>query len=139
AGSSLFEAITELPEYYPTRTEAALLGRIAPRIAAHIPPHSALIEYGSGASTKTRLLLDAAPQVEVYMPVDISRTALDGAAERLRAAYPALRVEPLVADFTSSLTPPTGLDGRPKTGFFPGSTIGNFPPGEATAFLKRAR
>ena len=138
-GSELFEAITELAEYYPTRTEAALLARVAPEIAAHIPPKTALIEYGSGASTKTKLLLDAAPQVEVYMPVDISETALEGAAERLREAYPALRIEPLVADFTANLLSPQSLGERPKTGFFPGSTIGNFPPGEAVAFLKRAR
>jgi dimethylhistidine N-methyltransferase len=138
-GSRLFEAITELAEYYPTRTEAALLAKVAPEIAAYIPPRAALIEYGSGASTKTRLLLDAAPQVEVYMPVDISKTALAGAAEVLREAYPRLGIEPLVADFTASLTSPANLAGRPKTGFFPGSTIGNFPPAEAVAFLKRAR
>ena len=138
-GSELFEAITELTEYYPTRTEAALLTQVAPEIAAYVPPNSALIEYGSGASTKTRLLLDAAPQVEVYMPVDISETALEGAEERLREAYPALRIQPLVADFTANLTSPPSVERLPKVGFFPGSTIGNFPPGEAAAFLKRAR
>ena len=138
-GSELFEAITELPEYYPTRTEAALLSEVAPEIATHIPPKAALVEYGSGASTKTRLLLDAAPQVEVYMPVDISESALEGAAERLRQAYPTLRVEPLVADFTANLVAPERVARMPKVGFFPGSTVGNFPPGEAVPFLKRAR
>ncbi|MDB5435053.1 MAG: hypothetical protein JWR47_1310 [Phenylobacterium sp.] len=138
-GSRLFEAITELAEYYPTRTEIALLRRIAPEIAKIISPGAALVEFGSGASLKTRILLDAAPQVGVYAPVDISRAALDEAAAAIRRDYPKLTVAPLLEDFTRALTLPPAAQGRPVTGFFPGSTIGNFTPEEALAFLAGAR
>ncbi len=139
AGSRLFEAICELPEYYLTRTETALLSKIAPQLAARIPDGAALVEFGSGASTKTRILLDAAPQVAVYAPIDISPSALDAAAESLRDAYPQLTVAPLVDDFTRAIALPDGAKGRASVGFFPGSTIGNFPPDEAEALLRRAR
>ncbi len=138
-GSRLFEQICELPEYYLTRTETALLREIAPDIAARVPDGAALVEFGSGASTKTRILLDAAPQVAVYAPIDISPTALDEAAASLRADYPSLTVAPLVEDFTKALSPPEGARGRPLVGFFPGSTIGNFAPDEAEALLRGAR
>ena len=138
-GSRLFEAITDLEEYYPTRTEIALLRGIAPAIAALISPGAALVEFGSGASVKTRILLDAAPQIEVYAPIDISRAALDDAAAAIRRDYPALTVAPLLEDFTRALTLPTAAQGRPVTGFFPGSTIGNFTPQETHAFLVGAR
>ena len=139
AGSRLFEAICELPEYYLTRTETALLSRIAPQLAARIPEGAALIEFGSGASTKTRILLDAAPQVSVYAPIDISPSALDAAAESLRDAYPQLAIAPLVDDFTRAIDLPDGAKDHASVGFFPGSTIGNFPPDEAEALLRRAR
>lgn len=138
-GSRLFERICELPEYYLTRAETALLREIAPEIAARIPEGAALVEYGSGASTKTRILLDAAPQVSVYAPIDISPTALDEAAASLRADYPGLKIAPLTEDFTKAMAPPEGARGRPLVGFFPGSTIGNFAPHEAEALLRRAR
>jgi dimethylhistidine N-methyltransferase len=138
-GSALFEAITGLPEYYPTRTETALLAEAAPQIAAYISPNAALIEFGSGASTKTRLLLDAAPQVGVYIPMDISADALAQAQAALKADYPNLEVAPLLADFTKPIALPAAANGRPRTGFFPGSTIGNFPPDEAVGFLEVAR
>ena len=138
-GSRLFEAITELAEYYPTRTEIALLRRIAPEIAELISPGAALVEFGSGASVKTRILLDAAPQIGVYAPIDISRAALDEAAAAIRRDYPKLTVAPLLEDFTRAITLPDAAQGRPVTGFFPGSTIGNFTPGEAQAFLAGAR
>jgi dimethylhistidine N-methyltransferase len=138
-GSRLFEAITELAEYYPTRTEVALLRGIAPQIAEIISPGAALVEFGSGASTKTRLLLDAAPQVGVYAPIDISSAALDEAAAAIGRDYPKLIVAPLLEDFTRALTLPAAAQGRPVTGFFPGSTIGNFTPEEAQAFLVSAR
>jgi len=138
-GSALFEAICELPEYYPTRTETALLAEAAPQVAAYISDDAALIEFGSGASTKTRLLLDAAPQVGVYIPMDISPDALAQAQAALKADYPNLEVAPLLADFTKPIALPAAADGRPRTGFFPGSTIGNFPPDEAVEFLKVAR
>ncbi|PZQ65630.1 MAG: L-histidine N(alpha)-methyltransferase [Phenylobacterium zucineum] len=138
-GSRLFEAITELPEYYPTRTEIGLLRRSAADIAAAIPDGAALVEFGSGASTKTRILLDAAPQVAVYAPIDISASALDEAAAAIRADYPKLMVSPLRDDFTNALRLPAATLNRPVVGFFPGSTIGNFTPHEARTFLESAR
>ena len=138
-GSVLFEEICQLPEYYPTRTEMALLGQMAPQIAAHIPEGAALIEFGSGASVKTRLLLDAAPQIGAYAPVDISPDALRGAAEAIRARYPRLEVEPMVADFTQPFEVPAVVRDRARIGFFPGSTIGNFEPAEAGALLRAAK
>jgi dimethylhistidine N-methyltransferase len=138
-GSELFERITDLPEYYPTRTETALLRRIAPELAARIPADSVLIEYGSGASAKTRLVLDAAPQLAAYAPIDISVSALEAAAAAIRRDYPNLIVEPLARDFTLAGPPPAAAAGRPKVGFFPGSTIGNFDPKEAVRLLAEAR
>jgi dimethylhistidine N-methyltransferase len=138
-GSRLFEAITELTEYYPTRTEIGLLRRAAPDIVRHIPDGAALVEFGSGASVKTRILLDAAPELAVYAPIDISASALEGAARDIRADYPGLTVAPLRDDFTNALRLPPETEGRPVAGFFPGSTIGNFTPAEAKAFLVAAR
>jgi len=137
-GSRLFEAICDLPEYYLTRTETALLRQIAPEIAARIPDGAALVEFGSGASVKTRILLDAAPQLSAYAPIDISQSALDEAAAAIKASYPSLTVAPLVDDFTRALRLPSAVAGRVAVGFFPGSTIGNFPPAEAEDFLRRA-
>jgi dimethylhistidine N-methyltransferase len=138
-GSRLFEAITALPEYYPTRTELALLREAAPEIAGHIPQDAVLVEFGSGASVKTRILLDAAPQVTAYAPIDISASALEGAAQAIRADYPHLAVAPLREDFTKALRLPPEVQGRPVVGFFPGSTIGNFSRDEARDFLAGAR
>ena len=138
-GSRLFEAICELPEYYLTRTETALLRAIAPEIAARIPEGAALVEFGSGASTKTRIVLDAAPQIAVYAPIDISPSALQAAAATLREDYPELAVAPLVEDFTKAIELPEGARGHTPVGFFPGSTIGNFAPDEAEALLRQAR
>jgi dimethylhistidine N-methyltransferase len=138
-GSELFESICELPEYYPTRSETALLARIAQALAAAIPKGAALIEYGSGASAKTRLLLDAAPQIAAYTPIDISRSALEAAAQSLRRDYPALDVEPWARDFTrGGAWPPLAGRGA-RVGFFPGSTIGNFDPETAVQLLAEAR
>ncbi len=137
-GSRLFEAICDLPEYYLTRTEIALLREIAPDIAARIPSDAVLVEFGSGASVKTRILLDAAPQLSAYAPIDISKSALDEAAAALEADYPNLRIAPLVDDFTRALRLPEAVMGSVAVGFFPGSTIGNFPPEDATDFLRRA-
>jgi dimethylhistidine N-methyltransferase len=138
-GSRLFEAITALSEYYPTRTEIALLRHSVDEIAPLIPPGAALVEFGSGASTKTRILLDAAPQIGVYAPIDISQSALDEAAAAIRRDYPKLPVAPLTDDFTNALNLPSSVRGRPVTGFFPGSTIGNFTADEARTFLASAR
>ncbi|MFN3572772.1 MAG: ergothioneine biosynthesis protein EgtB [Phenylobacterium sp.] len=138
-GSRLFEEICKLPEYYPTRTEIALLKEAAGEIAAYIPDGAALVEFGSGASVKTRALLDQAPQIGLYTPIDISGSALAEATERLQADYPDLAVAPLEDDFTTALTLPAATQGRPHVGFFPGSTIGNLDPREAVEFLANAR
>ena len=137
-GSELFEAICELPEYYPTRTETALLARIAPQITAALPAGAALIELGSGASAKTRLILDAAPQIGAYAPVDLSTSALEAAAVAIARDYPALTVQPLARDFTQVGELPPDIRARPRVGFFPGSTIGNFDPDEAVRLLAQA-
>jgi len=139
AGSDLFEAICRLDEYYPTRTETALLARIAPELAASIPAGAVLVEFGSGASDKTRLLLDAAPQIAGYVPIDISEDALRQATLRLKAAYPHLPVTPIAGDFTMAVEWPHALREHPVTGFFPGSTLGNFTHAGAVAFLRTVR
>lgn len=137
AGSALFERICALPEYYLTRQENALLARTAGEIAACIPKGATLVELGSGASLKTRRLLDAAPQIASYMPIDVSASALAAAVAAMRADYPQLRIEPMVADFTT-LRSLAGRSGK-LVGFFPGSTIGNFAPDEAVALLTAMR
>jgi dimethylhistidine N-methyltransferase len=116
-----------------------LLRDAAVEIARYISPGAALVEFGSGASSKTRIVLDAAPQVHVYVPMDISPDALAGAAAAIRADYPRLIVEPLLADFTTTFDLPRIAAERPRTGFFPGSTIGNFAPDDAVEFLAIAR
>jgi dimethylhistidine N-methyltransferase len=137
-GSGLFDRITQLPEYYPTRSELGLLHQHAPAIASLFPPGSALIEFGSGSSRKVRILLRAAASVEVYVPVDISGDFLQQDAARLRRDFPHLAILPVVADFTTMTEPPAEIATKPRAGFFPGSTIGNFEPHEAAAFLRRA-
>src|SRR5438046_1180129 len=139
AGAQLFEEITALPEYYLTRCELALLRERAPEMARFFPPGSALIEFGSGSSKKVRLLLAAAPTIAAYVPVDISSEMLVQEAEELRRDYPRLAVVPVEADFTQPFTLPAAAAGMAHTGFFPGSTIGNFEPHEAGAFLPHAR
>jgi L-histidine Nalpha-methyltransferase len=138
AGSALFERITQLPEYYPTRCELAILQSNAPAIASLFPPGCALIEFGSGSSRKARILLGAAATVEAYMPVDISGDFLQQDATQLRRDFPHLAVHPLVADFTQQFDIPPALAALPRVGFFPGSTIGNFEPHEAAKFLRHA-
>lgn len=138
-GAALFEEITHLAEYALTRTELAILREAAPAIARSIPAGGVLVEFGSGAGRKTRIILDAAPQLAVYVPIDISIAGLDSAADAIRADYPDLVVAPMAADFTAALTLPPPARGRPATGFFPGSTIGNLAPADASAFLESAR
>ena len=131
-GSQLFEAICELPEYYLTRTETAILARYAAEMAACIGERALLLEPGSGSSRKTRLLLDAMPDLAAYVPVDISRSHLLDAARALQAAYPRLEVLPVCADFTQGFTLPPSRHPLSRTVvFFPGSTLGNFDPPEA--------
>jgi dimethylhistidine N-methyltransferase len=137
-GSRLFEDITRLPEYYPTRQEAALLRDLAPRLTADFGDDAVLVEFGSGASEKTRILLDAAPSLSTYIPIDISPDALNEAAERITEAYPSIEVVPVVGDFLD-LPPLPELGRGRRIGFFPGSTIGNLDRDAAIEFLKVAR
>lgn len=136
-GSALFDEICELPEYYLTRTETKILEQCAGEIGRRAGPGCALVEFGSGSSVKSRLLIEALPDIALYAPIDISREHLDATAARLRRDYPALRVEPVCADFMAPM-PPIDHAAR-RVGFFPGSTIGNLQPVEATAFLRNAR
>ncbi len=138
AGSQLFEAITEQPEYYPTLTELSILREQAGDIAKLIPDNSALIDFGSGSSRKARLLLAAAPQLVAYVPVDISGEMLEQEAATTRSQFPQFAVHPTVADFTQPFALPEAIDGLRRTGMFPGSTIGNFEPHEAANFLRHA-
>ncbi|WP_029416609.1 ergothioneine biosynthesis protein EgtB [Brevundimonas bacteroides] len=138
AGSELFEDITRLPEYYPTRQEAALLRELAGDLTARFGDDAVLVEFGSGASEKTRILLDAAPTLGAYIPIDISPDALNAAAASIAEAYPTLQVAPMVGDFLN-LAPLPELGRGRRIGFFPGSTIGNLEPDQAVAFLANAR
>ena len=135
AGSQLFEQITLLPEYYPTRTELQILKDYADEIVAFAPPDSALVEFGSGSATKVRILLRASSRLTVYVPVDISDEFLNAQAKRLQQEFPDVAVVPVAADFSRPFNLPRRVFSQPRIGFFPGSTIGNFEPHEATGFL----
>ena len=137
-GSQLFEALTTLPEYYPTRVETALLAANAVDIARQAGPGRAVIEFGSGSSLKTPHLLRAvAPSA--YVPIDISGPFLRESARALAAQFPGLAVHPLEADFTARVVLPEAVSALPKLGFFPGSTIGNFIARSAVDMLRRMR
>jgi dimethylhistidine N-methyltransferase len=139
AGSALFERITELPEYYPTRTEMGILRSRAIEIPALAPEGAVLIEFGSGSSTKTELLLEVMRDLYAYVPIDISEAALHDAETRIAARFPELRVLPVAGDFSRPLKLPADIAGKPKLGFFPGSTIGNLTEGEAAELLANMR
>lgn len=139
AGSALFERITDLPEYYPTRTETAILTGAIAKLARHVPDCSVLVELGSGASVKTRILLNGLDRLAAYLPVDVSESFLRQSAARLSGHYPALPVVPIVADFMIPLRLPVAYADHPKVGFFPGSTIGNLEPDRAQALLSSVR
>jgi dimethylhistidine N-methyltransferase len=138
AGSELFEEITLLPEYYPTRTELSILRDRGGAISAIVPDGAALVEFGAGATTKVRLLLNECA-FGAYVPVDISGDFLKGQADALRRDFPGLGVYPVAADFTAPFALPDAIGAMPKVGFFPGSTLGNFEPHEAYSFLRSAR
>ena len=137
-GSELFEAITDLPEYYPTRTETALLERHGRDFAAAIGPGRAVVEFGAGSARKTPHLLRAIDPA-AYVPVDISGDFLHASSAQLASAFPGLPVLPLVGDFNADLALPTAIDGLPRLGFFPGSTIGNMEPDAAVDLLRAMR
>ena len=139
AGSLLFERITELPEYYPTRCEMSILRVHAADICRLIPEGAALIEFGAGAAKKARILLRAAPQLAAYVPVDICGEMIEREAAELRADFPKLKVLPVKADITTRFALPAEAESAAsRVGFFPGSTIGNFEPHEAAGFLRNA-
>ncbi len=138
-GSDLFEQICELPEYYPTRTEIALLRTYATEIADRTGEGVALIEFGSGASSKVHVLLDALKSPRAYVPVDISGDHLRAGARAIEIDYPGLAVLPVHADFTTRFMLPREIRAVPHLGFFPGSTIGNFTREAAQLFLADAR
>jgi dimethylhistidine N-methyltransferase len=137
-GSLLFDRICELPEYYPTRTELAILQRCAGEIARLAGPEAEIVEFGAGSLRKVRLLLQAFERPARYLPIDISGEHLAMAATLLRAEFPHLDVQPVVADYTQGLGLPRASGPGRRVGFFPGSTIGNFTPEEAQTFLERA-
>jgi dimethylhistidine N-methyltransferase len=137
-GSELFDEITRLPSYYPTRTETKLLADIMADVAALVPPGSAVVEFGAGSQTKTPLLLEAI-RPAAYVPVDISGDYLEQSAAELQQRFPSLEVIPVVADFARPFTLPSGIDQLRRLGFFPGSTIGNFVPWSATDLLRQFR
>lgn len=138
-GAALFERITTLPEYYLTRAEHEILGARAHEIAALAGPGCALVEYGSGAGIKIRLLLDALQRTAAYVPIDISVEQLVRVAGEIAAEYPRLPVHPVCADYTAPILLPDLPQRARRVAFFPGSTIGNFHPTEAAAFLRRVR
>ena len=136
-GSELFEEITKLDEYYPTRAETALLQSHGADIAEHVGDADTLVEFGSGSSRKTSLLIDALDGLDTYIPIDVSESYLTEAAEWLAPQHDDLTIEPLVGDFTKMEALPDAARGQ-KLGFFSGSTIGNLTRDEATAFLLNA-
>jgi dimethylhistidine N-methyltransferase len=137
-GSELFDEITRLASYYPTRTETRIFDSSMAEIAALVPKGAVVVEFGAGSQTKTPLLLEAiAPAA--YIPVDISGDYLEQSASDLQKRFPKIEVMPVVADFARSFKLPGGIDHLPKLGFFPGSTIGNFIPWSATGLLRQFR
>jgi len=137
-GSELFDEITRLPSYYPTRTETALLHDIMRDVAGHVPKGAAVVEFGAGSATKTPILLEAISPA-AYVPVDISGDYLEASAAELQRQVPGIDVIPVVADFARPFALPDAIAAMPKLGFFPGSTIGNFVPWSATDLLREFR
>jgi len=143
-GSELFRRITELPEYYLTRTELGVLARMSPVVAAAMPTSSVLVEYGASDETKAEFLLKERSATgtsifAAYVPIDVAVTELEHARVRLATSHPRLRVHMLPADFLDAVQLPDAVDGMPRLGFFPGSTIGNLDPAAAQIFLVGVR
>jgi L-histidine N-alpha-methyltransferase len=137
-GSELFDEITRLPSYYPTRTETAIFREIMPEVAARVPKGAVVVEFGAGSQTKTPILLEAISPA-AYVPVDISGDYLEDSSRDIQQRFPKVEVIPVVADFARPFTLPGGIERLPKLGFFPGSTIGNFVPWSATDLLRQFR
>lgn len=138
-GSELFEDITRLAEYYPTRTETAILEAHGAEMTVGVAEDGVLIEFGSGSSRKTEILLEALPSLRAYVPIDVSDSALEDARRRLKQRFPTLDVRPIIGDFSHPVALPADLSGCPKLGFFPGSTIGNLTQPAAKDLLEAFR
>lgn len=139
-GSALFDQICILPEYYLTRTEMTIMTDCVGEMVAHIGDNCLLVEYGSGSSVKTRLLLDNLPNLVSYVPIDISKEHLLNAAKQIAEAYPHIEVLPVCADYTQPFDiPPSIRPASRQVAYFPGTTIGNLHPPEAITFLKMVR
>jgi dimethylhistidine N-methyltransferase len=139
-GSALFEEICKLKEYYPTRTEISILRNFNSEITSLIGANALLIEFGAGSSIKTRILLRALRNPSGYVPIDISRDFLLNSVKKLNEEFPGLKIHPIAADYTASVTLPSNFlaQSGKKVGFFPGSTLGNFNPYDAKVFLSHA-
>jgi len=135
-GSELFEEITRLPEYYPTRTETQILNTHAHEMVEGFDEDGVLIEFGSGSSVKTEILLERAPSGFTYVPIDVSESALASAKQRLELRFPRVSVRPIIGDFSHPIEIGHDLASRPRVGFFPGSTIGNLTPPDAIRLLR---
>jgi dimethylhistidine N-methyltransferase len=138
-GSELFDRITRTPEYYPTRTELGILRDQGARIGALVPPGAAIIELGSGSADKVVALLAHLRAPRVYRPIDISRAALDATCAGVRDAFPDLEVSPFEGDFTAADAYGDLPADTPKLVYYSGSTIGNYEPADAIAFLRALR
>ena len=139
-GSELFERICDLDEYYPTRTELAIMQESVEEMGATIGPDHVLLELGSGSSTKTRLLLEHLDHLAAYVPFDISQSALDEAVDRLSDEFPELHVHPVCGDFMEQIEiPELEVKYTGSVTYFPGSTIGNLTNSEAVALMRRIR
>ncbi len=138
AGSQYFEEICELEEYYPYRTELAMLPSIAQDISHTLQHDWDVVEFGAGSLVKIRLLLKHLPQIKRFLPIDIAGDHLQAAATKLKREFPELDIQPIAADFTNRVELPD-TESTKKLGFFPGSTIGNFSPEQAVTFLEHAR
>jgi dimethylhistidine N-methyltransferase len=139
AGSAIFDQICNTEDYYLTRHDVALLRQKVGEVAQLIGPGATIVEFGSGASRKIRILLDALDEPKRYLAIDISQEFLEAATERLARDYPSVDIVPIVGDYTKALTLPLAHSIGPTLGFFPGSTIGNFSSSSVVAFLERAR
>lgn len=137
-GSELFDEITRLKEYYPTRTEVAIMKRHIGAMADHIGPHAMIVEYGSGTSEKSQILLDNLPTIAAYVPIDISKVQLVASAKELAKRYPTLEILPVCADYNDDFEiPESHQPVERRVVYYPGSTIGNFHFDEAIRFLAR--
>ena len=137
-GSELFELITTTPEYYLTRTELSILQEYLPSMAESVGSEATIVEFGTGAGVKTEMLLKALNTPRVYIPIDISKEQLRRASNELQEQFPFLTILPVFGDYTTPISLPAEANSGNTVVFFPGSTIGNFTPKEATEFLKKA-